>query len=114
MRIAESVIELHLARALIEQAADRCDDAARTGERLTIDERAKLKWHATYAVELTRRAVDRAFASAGAHGIYNDSALQARYRDINTACHHAIIDFDGNAQTYGRTQLGLDPGTPLV
>ena len=24
------------------------------------------------------------------------------------------VDFDGNAEMYGRTRLGLDPGTPLV
>lgn len=77
-------------------------------------ERAELKWHAAYAVELARRATDRIFASAGAHSIYDDSVQQARYRDVNTACHHAIVDFDGNAQMYGRTRLGLDPGTPLV
>ena len=114
MRIAESTTELDLARGLVRDAADRCDRVAATGERLGLDERAELKWHATYAVELARRATDRVFASAGAHGIYDDSALQARYRDINTACHHAIVDFDGNAQMYGRTRLGLDPGTPLV
>lgn len=114
MRVAESTTELDLARLLIREAADRCDRAARSGDRLTIEDRAELKWHAAYAVELARRATDRVFASAGAHGIYDDSVLQARYRDVNTACHHAIADFDGNAQMYGRTRLGLDPGTPLV
>ena len=114
MRIAESKTELRLARRLTQDAADRCDEVARTGDRLTIDERAELKWYASYVVELTRRATDRIFASSGAHAIYDDSVLQARYRDINTACHHAIADFDGNALMYGRTLLGLDPGTPLV
>ena len=114
MRIAESTTELDLARMLMRQAADRCDLVAETGDRLTIEERAELKWHAAYAVELARRATDRVFSAAGAHGIYDDSLLQARYRDVNTACHHAIADFDANAQLYGRTRLGLDPGTPLV
>lgn len=114
MRIAESATELHTARMLMQQAADRCDLVARTGDRLTIDERAELKWHASYAVELARRASDRVFAGAGAHAIYNDSLLQSRYRDINTACHHAIVDFDTNAQMYGRVSLGLEPGTPLI
>jgi alkylation response protein AidB-like acyl-CoA dehydrogenase len=114
MRIAESTTELDVARSLIEQAADRCDAVGASGVRLDIDERAELKWHAAYAVELCRRAVDRVFASAGAHAIYNESELQSRYRDVNTACHHAIVDFDSAAQMYGRTQLGLDPGTPLV
>ncbi len=114
MRVAESSTELDLARMLVRAAADRCDLVASTGNRLTIDERAELKWHASYAVELTRRSTERVFAAAGAHGVYNDSLLQARYRDINTACHHASVDFDSNAQMYGRTKLGLDAGTPLV
>ena len=63
------------------------------------------------ARRLRRRAeptsTDRIFAGAGAHGIYDDSALQTRYRDVNTACHHAAVDFDGNAEMYGRTRLGL-------
>jgi hypothetical protein len=36
--------------------------------------------------------------------------LQDAYRDINTACHHAIVDFDGAAETRGRLMLGLDVG----
>ncbi len=114
MRVAESSTELDVARMLVRDAADRCDRVALTGDRPIIDERAELMWHAAYAVELARRATDRVFASAGAHGIYDDSVLQGRYRDVNTACHHAIADFDGNARMYGRTRLGLDPGTPLV
>lgn len=114
MRVAESSTEIHLAGALVREAADRCDEVGESGDRLTLDDRARLKWHASYAVELARRATERIFASAGAHGIYNTSELQARYRDINTACHHAAVDFDGSAQMFGRTQLGLDPGTPLV
>jgi alkylation response protein AidB-like acyl-CoA dehydrogenase len=114
MRVAESTTELTAATMLVRAAAERCDEVGRTGERLSLIERAELKWHAAYAVELARRASDRIFAGAGAHGIYDDSALQGRYRDINTACHHAVVDFDGNAELYGRTRLGLDPGTSLV
>ena len=99
---------------MVRDAASRCDDVARTGTRLTIEERAELKWHASYVVALCRRATDRIFGSAGAHAIYDDSRLLARYRDINTACHHAIVDFDSNAQLFGRIRLGMEPGTPLV
>ena len=114
LRVAESTSELTTAALLTRAAADRCDEVGRTGERLTLAERAELKWHAAYAVELCRRATDRVFAGAGAHAIYNDSELQSRYRDVNTACHHAVVDFDANAETYGRVRLGLDPGTPVV
>lgn len=114
MRVAESKVELELARQLVTSAAQRCDGVGTSGERLTIDERVELRCHAAYAVELVRRSIDRMFAASGAHGVYDGSELQARYRDVNTACHHAIIDIDDTFEIYGRTLLGLDPESPLV
>lgn len=114
MRVAESAAELASGRLLVDRAAERCDLVASDGTPLTTDERAELKWHSSYVVELARRATDRLYAVSGAHAVYNDSALQTRYRDVNTACHHAIADMDSTAEMYGRVQLGLGPGTPLV
>ncbi|MGF1597971.1 MAG: hypothetical protein ACFCVK_13725 [Acidimicrobiales bacterium] len=93
---------------------ERLDDVGRTGMRLTIDERAELLFRAAHTVELCRRAVERLFAAAGARAVYDDTALQARFRDLNTASHHAIVDHDGNAELYGRVLLGLEADTPLV
>ncbi len=114
MRIAESKVELDTATLLLRQAVDRCDHVAETGERLDMGERAELKYHAAYVVELCRRATDRMYAASGAHAVYNDSVLQAHYRDLNTACHHAVIDIDAGSELYGRTLLGLEPNTPLI
>ncbi len=114
MRVAEAAVELKTARMLVQAAADRCDEVGTTGERLDIETRAELKWNAAYAVELSRRATERIFATSGANAIYNDSELQARYRDVNTACHHAIADFDSTAEMRGRMLLGLDPGSTLL
>ena len=114
VRIAESTAELTTARLLAQSAADAGDELVRRGEWATTEQRAELKWHAAYVVELCRRATDRVFAASGAHAIYDDSALQGPYRDVNTACHHATVDFDGTAEMFGRVRLGLEPGTPLV
>lgn len=113
MRIAEAQAELTSARLLVQRAASRCDVVGSSGVPLTVDERAELKWHAAYVSELCRRATSRLYASAGARSVYDDSALQAAFRDINTASHHAILDFDGGSLAMGRSRLGLDPG-PLV
>ncbi len=59
-------------------------------------------------VELARRATERLFAAAGAHGIYDTSPLQRVFRDINTASHHAIVDFDNLAEAKGKMELGLE------
>jgi alkylation response protein AidB-like acyl-CoA dehydrogenase len=108
LRLAECHAELAAAALLVRHAADDCDEAIAAGSYMSIAERVRLRWHASYAVELTRRAADRFYASAGGHAIYDDSDLQRHYRDVNTACHHAIVDFDTTAEVFGRQQLGLD------
>lgn len=86
MRVAEAAVELKTARLLIQAAAERCDQVGVTGEPMNTETRAELKWNASYAVELSRRATERFFAISAANAIYNDSRLQGRYRDVNTAC----------------------------
>jgi 3-hydroxy-9,10-secoandrosta-1,3,5(10)-triene-9,17-dione monooxygenase len=81
---------------------------------MNLEQRAAVRWNAAYIVELSRRATERFFAIAGAHSIYNDSVLQQVYRDINTASHHAIVDFDGIAETRGKIELGLTNGILAV
>jgi alkylation response protein AidB-like acyl-CoA dehydrogenase len=114
MRIAESSAELVAAELLLQRSADLLDALAATGAYATLEQRAELKWHATYVVELCRRATDRLFSASGAHAVYDDSRMQTVMRDMNTACHHASVDFDSTAEMFGRVALGLEPGTPLV
>ena len=113
-RIAESAAETLTAELLLGRAADEFERIAASGELATIPERAELKWNAAYAVELCRRAVERIFAASGAHAVYDDSHLQTLFRDMNTACHHAAVDFDGTAEMFGRLALGLPLGTSLI
>jgi alkylation response protein AidB-like acyl-CoA dehydrogenase len=113
-RIAESAAEVSSAELLLGRAAGAFERIAASGEPATIAERGELKWNAAYAVELCRRATERVFASAGAHAIFDESPLQALFRDLNTACHHAAIDFDSTAEMFGRLTLGVPLGTSLV
>lgn len=48
------------------------------------------------------------------HGLVGSARSIVDVLDINTACHHAIVDFDSNAELFGRVRLGLDAGSPLV
>lgn len=113
-RIALSEADVTCAALLARQAADTFDTIARSGAPATQEQRAEMKWHASYVVELCRRAADRIFAGAGAHAVYDDSPLQAAYRDLTTASHHAAVDLDSTAEMYGRVALGLDPASPLL
>jgi 3-hydroxy-9,10-secoandrosta-1,3,5(10)-triene-9,17-dione monooxygenase len=111
LRVAESRGELEVAALLVNKNCDLFDQALATSHPvMDLEQRAAIRWNAAYIVELCRRATERVFAAAGAHAIYNDSSLQSVYRDINTASHHGIVDFDGIAETRGKIELGLTSG----
>lgn len=114
-RVAEATGELVAARACIERNCDLLDTAASENRPvMDLADRVELRWNAAYAVELCRRATERVFAASGAHAIYDGHSLQRLHRDINTACHHAIVDFDSVSEMKGRLELGLDKGLGLV
>ena len=56
-------------------------------------------------ITIGRRAIERLYASSGAHGIYEGNPVQRAFRDINTACHHAVIDFDTVSAAKGQFEL---------
>jgi hypothetical protein len=68
-------------------------------------DRIQFRWDAAYIVESSRRAIERLFATSGAHGVYEGNPVYRAYRDINTACHHAIVDFDTVSALRGRMAL---------
>lgn len=114
IRIAEASAEITAAELLLDSIGARFAALVAAQRLPTIEERADLKWHATYVAELCRRATQRIFEGAGAHAVYDVAPLQATFRDLNTAARHAVADFDTNAEMFGRITLGLDPGTPIV
>ncbi len=105
-RIAESSAEIATARRLLESICERFD-VAMTEDRAPMPApmRAQFRWDAAYIVELSRRAMDRVFAASGAHGIYEGSAVLRAYRDVNTACHHAVVDWDTISEIQGRATM---------
>jgi alkylation response protein AidB-like acyl-CoA dehydrogenase len=105
-RIAESSAEIAEARRLLENICQRFDVAMVDDQApMSPLDRAQFRWDAAYIVELSRRAIERVFAAFGAHGIYEGNPVLRAYRDINTACHHAVVDFDTVSEIQGRAIL---------
>lgn len=105
-RIAESSAEIAEARRLMEGNCRRFDLAmAEDQAPMPAVDRAQFRWDAAYIVELSRRAIERVFAASGAHGIYEGNPVLRAFRDINTACHHAVIDLDTVSEIRGRAIL---------
>ncbi|SFM49483.1 Acyl-CoA dehydrogenase, C-terminal domain [Bradyrhizobium sp. Rc3b] len=105
-RVAESSTELVEARRLLENVCQRFDAAMLADQAPMSDrDRIQFRWDAAYIAELSRRAIERIYASAGAHGLYEGNPVLRAYRDVVTACHHAVVDFDLVSEMQGRAIL---------
>lgn len=110
-RVAESTAEVAAARRLLEDMCDRFDALMEIDQApMSTQDRIQMRWDAAFVVELSRRAIERLFAAAGAHGLYEGNAVYRAFRDINTACHHAVIDFDTVSNLMGQFRLTGDLG----
>ena len=106
-RVAEASVEISCAWALTQQNCDLLEDAMRHDPPMPAPKRAQVRWNAAYATELCRRACNRLFEGAGAGAAHDSHAMQAVFRDMNTASHHAMLDFDVNVEIQGKTLLGV-------
>lgn len=110
-RVAESTAEVAAARRLLGDMCDRFDTLMAIDQApMSAQDRIQMRWDAAYVVELSRRAIERVYAAAGAHGLYEGNAVYRAFRDINTACHHAVVDFDTVSGMMGQFQLTGDLG----
>src|SRR5215470_18013682 len=107
-RVAEAGAEIACAWALTQQNCDLLDEAMRHAPPMPIAQRAQARWNAAYATELRRRATNRLFEGAGAGAAHDSHVMQIFFRDMNTATHHAMLDFDSNVEIQGKSLLGVE------
>lgn len=113
-RIAESELEIRSARLLMDQVADGFDHL-NTQRRIASDaEMIDLRHSVSFAVRQCQNAVARLFAAAGANATYDTSPLQRAFRDLSVATHHGTVDYDVNAEQFGRIRLGLPATRPTT
>ena len=108
MRLAESETELAMAELLLSDTVGLLEHAAAGHDTKAL--RARTKYQASYAIDVSRRVLDRIVTAAGARAMFDGSILQKAHRDVQMASQHAVADLDGVGQAYGRTLLGQDPG----
>lgn len=107
-RVAEASVEINCAWALTQQNCDLLDEAMLRDPPMPASGRAQIRWNAAYATELCRRACNRLFEGAGAGAAHDSHAMQIFFRDMNTATHHAMLDFDTNVEIQGKSLLGVE------
>ncbi len=105
--VAQGEAALRAARLLLLDGVDRAwEHAAGTGE-VPVSERTALRLAATHATTTAVSVTTLAYRLAGASAIYDTSALQRRFRDVNVATQHMLVA-PATWELTGRLLLGVE------
>jgi 3-hydroxy-9,10-secoandrosta-1,3,5(10)-triene-9,17-dione monooxygenase len=113
IRLATVSAEVRTATMLFDEAVELTAQSNRGERRLTLEERARIRFWAAQAISIARHAVMEIVAGSGARSHFLDDPLQRGMRDLNTISGHVVFDVDRAADIYGRVKLGmeLDPAS---
>jgi indole-3-acetate monooxygenase len=89
--LATADTELRAARALMLEIAGNAWEMASAGDELTLEERARIRAAAVWAVSRSTAAVSAAYHAGGGSTLYGDSPLQRRLRDIHAMRQHFLV-----------------------
>ncbi|MCI2418272.1 acyl-CoA dehydrogenase [Saccharopolyspora sp. K220] len=109
LAVAEASMKIDVARLIAHRSAAVVDGHALSETHPDYLERARLRQHASYAIQQCREAVDVLVSAYGASAMSESDPLQSILRDIQTASRHAIAHPASNAELFGRGLLGIEP-----
>ncbi|GHF74748.1 acyl-CoA dehydrogenase family protein [Streptomyces thermodiastaticus] len=114
IQVATADAKISAAEALMQQTYQTLQRRADAGEQPTLEEKAAVRGHSAYAVQLVKEAVDVLYNASGATAIQRRVPIQRFHRDIQGLALHGMILLTSSLEVHGRVLLGLDPDTPLL
>ncbi|MBY0278334.1 acyl-CoA dehydrogenase family protein [Candidatus Binatia bacterium] len=108
--VAQATALVAASRAHLHATVDAVWRTASSGGAVSLEQRARLRLAATQTVRDAAKAVDLAYECGGATSIYEDSALQRRFRDVHVATQHVLVA-PATYELAGRVLLGLPADT---
>lgn len=114
IRLSEASAEIDSAVALLRRDLEEIDRMGAAGDLPDLEQRARYRRDWGYAVELSVRAIDRLYPLGGAKSLAAASPLQRAWRDLHAQASHAALNWDIQAQHYGRALLDLPLADPRI
>jgi indole-3-acetate monooxygenase len=97
---------------LLDELSTAWDVAVR-GDKVSVDQRLRIRLAAVHAAEESARAVDLAYHLGGGSSVYSANVLQRCFRDVHVATQHLQVSRKV-LETIGRTMVNLDTDTSLL
>jgi alkylation response protein AidB-like acyl-CoA dehydrogenase len=112
-QLAEAEATRAAAHAFLREVVDEAWTQARSGGRIDVPARMRLRLAATHATTAAARVVDAAYTAAGGTAVYADSPLQRAFRDVHVVTQHMMVA-QPTWELAGRLLLGLETDVSLL
>ena len=109
MLIAEAAMKIDTAALHVSRAADDLDRCAGDGRQLNLAARARVRIDTALAAKYCRDSVELLVQAHGTSSLADSNRMQRLWRDVHTASHHAITEWQVNLEVYGKALLGIEP-----
>jgi indole-3-acetate monooxygenase len=109
--LAEAFVQS--SRAYLHQEIAACWDKILNGEKISMEERARILLAVTHTNQTCVQAVDLMYSAAGSSGIYTRNRLAHYFTDAQVIRHHGFSN-EGRYETAAQIYLGLQPDLPVV
>jgi 3-hydroxy-9,10-secoandrosta-1,3,5(10)-triene-9,17-dione monooxygenase len=109
MQIADAAMKIDTATLHVQRAADDLDRAAAEKRAMDLTARARVRMDTALAAKYCRDAVETLVAAHGTSSLADANRMQRLWRDVHTASHHAITEWQVNLEVYGKALLGVEP-----
>jgi 3-hydroxy-9,10-secoandrosta-1,3,5(10)-triene-9,17-dione monooxygenase len=113
-RAADAAMLIHEGELILFNAADQIDEAARSGNELPFETKARIRLDCAQGVRRCLEGVEILFKLSGASGVRLSSPLTRAVADLRAINQHGLLNLEMNQELYGRVLLGLEPNTPLI
>ena len=109
MQVAEAAMKIDTAFLHARRAADDLDRYAQDGRLMDLTARARVRIDTALVAKYCREAVEVLVAAHGTSSLADSNRMQRLWRDVHTASHHAITEWQINLEVYGKALLGIEP-----
>ena len=89
-------------------------DRAHNNDTFTLQDRARVRRDHAYTINLCFNATMALARASGASSLFESHPMQRFVRDTHAGSMQAALGWDEQAESYGRTQMGLEPNGHFV
>jgi 3-hydroxy-9,10-secoandrosta-1,3,5(10)-triene-9,17-dione monooxygenase len=109
MRIGEAAAMLDAATALALRDIGELIERGARGDEFSDEDRVRIRRDHAYIVNLSWDATMTVARAAGASSLFEASPIQRFLRDVHAGSMQVALNWDEQAESYGRVRMGLEP-----